>query len=95
MINIEIWIVLQKHQVRMDTPEISEQMYQMALKLIVFFEKSDRKHSIAAGVDVETYENSPKPTILVFLPGIYEIKQMHERLEEWCHLYGQNLNLKW
>lgn len=72
---------------RMDTPEISEQMYDMAVKLIVFFEKADRKHSIAAGVDIKTYEKNPKPTILVFLPGIYEIKQMHQRLDEWCHLY--------
>lgn len=63
-------------------------MYQMALKLIVFFEKVDRKHSIANGVDVETYETNPKPSVLVFLPGIHEIKQMHQRLEEWCSLYA-------
>lgn len=59
----------------------------MALKLIVFFEKVDRKHCIAAGKDIETYEKSPKPTVLVFLPGIFEIKQMYQRLDEWCQLY--------
>lgn len=70
----------------MDTAEISEQMYQMALKLIVFFEKVDRKHSLEAGDDIETYEKRPKPSVLVFLPGIYEIKQMHQRLDEWCQM---------
>lgn len=72
----------------MDTADISEQMYQMALKLIVFFEKVDEKHSISGGIDIETYKNSPKPSVLIFLPGIYEIKQMHQRLDEWCLMYG-------
>lgn len=63
-------------------------MYRMALKLIVFFEKADREHSIANGVDLKTYEKRPKPSVLVFLPGIYEIKQMHHRLEEWCTMYA-------
>ena len=71
----------------MDTAEISEQMYQMAVKLIVFFEKADRKHSLAEGIDIKTYEASPKPSILVFLPGIYEIKQLHQRLDDWCLMY--------
>lgn len=62
-------------------------MYQMALKLIVYFEKADRKHAEAAGVSMEAYEKKPKPTVLVFLPGIFEIKQMHQRLDEWANLY--------
>lgn len=78
----------QANEERLDTPDISDQMYQMALKLIVFFEKVDRKHSIDSGIDIETYEKSPKPSVLVFLPGIYEIKQMHQRLDEWCYLYA-------
>lgn len=58
----------------------------MALKLIVFFERIDRKHAIAENIDIETYEKRPKPSVLVFLPGIYEIKQMYQRLEDWIHL---------
>lgn len=58
-------------------------MYRAALRLIVFFERIDRMHSEAAGVDTDTYEKNPKPTVLVFLPGIFEIKQMYQRLEEW------------
>lgn len=67
----------------MDLPEISEQMYRCALKLIVFFERIDRMHAKADGIDDNTYEKSPKPTVLVFLPGIFEIKQMYHRLDEW------------
>lgn len=67
-------------------PEISEQMYQCALRLIVFFERIDRMHSEAEGIDADTYEKNPKPTVLVFLPGIFEIKQMYHRLEDWCLL---------
>lgn len=68
------------------SPDISEQMYRCALRLIVYFERIDRMHSEARGVDSETYERQPKPTVLVFLPGIYEIKQMYQRLEEWVVL---------
>lgn len=34
----------------MNLPEINEQMYQVALKLVVFFERIDRKHALAAGI---------------------------------------------
>lgn len=64
-------------------PEISEQMYRCALRLIALFERVDRIHSEIDGIDSRTYEKSPKPTILIFLPGIFEIKQMYQRLEEW------------
>ena len=68
---------------RMNMPEISEQMYRCALRLIALFERVDRIHSEVDGIDSQTYERSPKPTILIFLPGIFEIKQMYQRLEEW------------
>lgn len=58
-------------------------MYRCALRLIVFFERIDRLHSKARGVDDETYEKNPKPTVLIFLPGIFEIKQMYQHLEDW------------
>lgn len=37
-----------------------------------------------SGIDLETYNKQPKPTVLIFLPGIYEIRQMYQRLEDWC-----------
>lgn len=61
-------------------------MFRCALRLIVFFERIDRMHSKLEGINDETYETNPKPTVLIFLPGIYEIKQMYQRLEEWCLL---------
>lgn len=70
----------------MNAPNISEQMYRCALRLIVFFERIDRMHSAEEGIDDETYEKKPKPTVLIFLPGIFEIKQMYSRLEEWSFL---------
>lgn len=39
----------------MDLPEIHEQMYKVALKLIVFFERIDRKHSLAEGKHFEYF----------------------------------------
>lgn len=65
-------------------PDISEQMYRAALRLIIFFERWDRMNS---GSDIKAYESGPKPTVLVFLPGIFEIRQMYHRLEEWAFLY--------
>lgn len=65
-------------------PDISEQMYRAALRLIIFFERWDRMN---CGSDTKTYESGPKPTVLVFLPGIFEIRQMYHRLEEWAFLY--------
>lgn len=61
-------------------------MYRCALRLIVFFERIDKIHSESEGIDPETYEKNPKPTVLIFLPGIFEIKQMYQRLDEWAVL---------
>ncbi|XP_031628409.1 probable ATP-dependent RNA helicase spindle-E [Contarinia nasturtii] len=79
---------------RINSPEISEQMYKCALRLIVFFERIDRLHSEAEGVDAETYEKNPKPTVLIFLPGIFEIKQMYQYLEDWSMINGETRLLR-
>lgn len=79
----------QEFEENIKMPEITEQMYRCALRLIVFFERIDRMHSKENGIDEETYERQTKPTVLIFLPGIFEIKQMYQRLEEWVLLYVQ------
>lgn len=61
-------------------------MYQHAVNLIIYFERLDRAESKAEGVEDHEYDKKPRPTILVFLPGIYEIKQMYKRLENWTQL---------
>lgn len=66
-------------------------MYRAALRLIIFFERWDRMN---CGSDTKTYESGPKPTVLVFLPGIFEIRQMYHRLEEWAFLYVSNFENK-
>lgn len=78
--------LFQNFEEKINLPEITEQQYDWAVKLIIFLERMDRKHSAADGIDVKTYESQPKPTILVFLPGIFEIKQMYQRLEEWTRM---------
>lgn len=69
-----------------NTPEITEQMWRCAERLIVFFERLDREEYILNGGLTGDYEKNPKPTVLVFLPGIFEIKQMHNRLEKWSEM---------
>lgn len=71
------------YQFDINTPMIHDDIYTWALKLVVFFERMDRKASELAGVDPANYEQGPKPTVLIFLPGIIEIKTMYSRLEEW------------
>lgn len=77
---------LQLCEENINIPEISEQMYKHALKLIAYFESLDRLESRKRGVPEYEFDEKPKPTVLVFLPGIFEIKQMYTRLEEWVQL---------
>lgn len=60
-------------------PMITEQMYRFAVRLIIYFDTLDR-------VSKEDNDGKSKPAVLVFLPGIYEIKQMYARLETWVQL---------
>lgn len=39
-----------------------------------------------SGKAAEDYMRSPKPSILVFLPGINEIMVMYDKLEEWVEM---------
>lgn len=61
-------------------------MWLCAERLVVFFDYIDRREALASGTSATTYENNPKPTVLIFLPGMYEIKQMYERLERYTIL---------
>lgn len=64
-------------------PKIHDEVYNWALRLIILFERLDRNDSKYAHVDEKVYENGPKPTVLIFLPGINEINTMYRYLEEW------------
>lgn len=65
-----------------EDPFIHEQTYDLAVKLIMHFDKMDK--------DAFEFEYNRKPTmqdnykkdVLVFLPGIHEIESMHELLDK-------------
>lgn len=61
-------------------------MYIWALKLIVCFERFDVEDSRTLGISNEVYKREPKPTVLIFLPGINEIREMYRTLEQWRNL---------
>lgn len=61
-------------EVNYDEPGISDEMYKIALKLLVVCQQFDK-------VDEESEEYSYKPSILIFLPGIYEIDHMANTLD--------------
>lgn len=63
-----------------DEPGISEEMYKIALKLIVICEKLDCQ-------DEEVQASPFKPSILIFLPGINEIERMEKTLQRLESLY--------
>ncbi|XP_059618224.1 probable ATP-dependent RNA helicase spindle-E [Phlebotomus argentipes] len=75
-----------------DTPDISPQMYTLAAKLVLACDKIEKREAQEAQED----ENSPAKSdtsrsILMFLPGINEINQMHMELEKFSI---QNQGLK-
>lgn len=53
------------------------------MKLCVLFERMDRIENDLSDAPNPNYDTGPKPTILIFLPGINEINSMHRHLEEW------------
>lgn len=73
-------------QLNLAQPKVFDEQYSWALKLICFFERLDRIEWTKTGQCIEKYDNSPKPTVLVFLPGIHEIMVMYRLLEEWKYL---------
>lgn len=73
-------------QLSVAKPKVFDEQYTWALKLICLFERLDRIEWSETGQSIEKYDNSPKPTILVFLPGIHEIMVMYRLLEEWKYL---------
>lgn len=74
------------HKEHIDTAAICEEMYALALKLIVAINQS---HATALNIDLATYKRNPKPSVLVFLPGLNEIQEMFKRLE--CKFFPLNL----
>lgn len=67
-------------------PEITDYMYEAAIKLIIRFDTFERAESERNGISHKVYEDAPKPFIIGFVPGINEIKQMHQRLDVWRRL---------
>lgn len=92
--NSYIQIFFQVYEESIKEPQIHDKVYQFALKLIIYFESLDRRESRAAGISDEKFDTSPKPTVLVFLPGIFEIKQMYNKLERWVLLWVKMNNQK-
>lgn len=90
----ELEVALQRHEpnyrnnmnLDLGRPKIFEDQYTWALRLICLFERMDSIEWSASGKPIDEYESGPKPTVLVFLPGINEIMLMYRVLEEWKHL---------
>lgn len=54
-------------------PCISEELMEVACKLLPYFKRIDEKSS-------DFDEAAALPTVLIFLPGIFEITTMHKLL---------------
>lgn len=67
-------------------PRVFDEQYSWAVRIICMVERMDELDRIKAGIDREIYRQGPKPTVLVFLPGIHEIMVMYRLLEEWKYL---------
>lgn len=39
------------------------------------------------------FDSNPKPSVLIFLPGINEINNMHRVLNKWTYLYENHFFL--
>lgn len=63
-------------------PSVYDDQYTWTLRLIYLFEGMDITEWEASGKPIEEYNFGPKPTVVVFLPGINEIMSMY-KLEEW------------
>lgn len=60
-------------QFNLQSPTIEDDMYITAVKLIYVMDRIDSTDQLSLNV---------KPTILIFLPGIYEIGAMNRHIEE-------------
>ncbi|XP_054653548.1 ATP-dependent RNA helicase TDRD9 [Dunckerocampus dactyliophorus] len=68
----------------LDDPHISAQMYDLAISLIQSFDKLEGQDSSNEGAaGVESF--SERGSVLVFLPGIYEITYMQQALAKLVH----------
>lgn len=56
----------------LNKPELTDDMYTLAIKLIFVAERIDNCDNLPKAV---------RPTILIFLPGYYEIGCMNKRIE--------------
>lgn len=65
-------------QFMLDEPGIDDELYSMAVNLIIQFENIDAE-------EYSMFQHGMKnPTVLIFLPGINEINRMRsELMEKW------------
>jgi HrpA-like RNA helicase len=59
-----------------DTPGIEEDVYITALRLVMIFSKIEEDEAKSNERKLKRH------TVLVFLPGLYELEQMFKKLEE-------------
>lgn len=59
-------------------PTIDKDLYLVAIKVLIICDRLDEQNNITSGDDLDK-----KSTVLIFLPGIYEIERMHENLNRW------------
>lgn len=64
-----------------EEPTISNEMYLAAIKIIILCDRLDVQNSIAAEDPTDV-----KPTILIFLPGVFEISRMYEHIKKWKNI---------
>lgn len=73
-------------QLKIESPKVHEDQYAWALRLIFLIERADKMDAMKSGLSQDDYDSMPKNTILIFLPGIHEIRTMFNMLKEWVPL---------
>ncbi|XP_014218536.1 probable ATP-dependent RNA helicase spindle-E isoform X2 [Copidosoma floridanum] len=63
-------------EVSYEEPKVTEKMIQFCVRLINIFDDIDMKNDYDPE-DLEDNGEKPRPAVLVFLPGIWEIEEMH------------------
>lgn len=67
----------------LDEPNITDQMYLYPVQLINLFDRFDESESkIGLDPTVSGANCNKRPAVLIFLPGIHEIRLMQKILEE-------------
>lgn len=74
-----------KFKFSLNNPKIHEEEYDWVLRVIMLLERVDRRINETSRTPDPDYDSKPKPSILIFLPGINEINHMHRVLQNWTH----------